>query len=674
MREEDRGRSELLVELGKVRRRLATLEQGAGPELGPTLDGAIALALTNAPIAAVVASTNKNGAIFFVNHEFVALTGYGHDRVPTVDTWLALAYPDPAYRAAVLANWERDVNEPNRNEVYSVCCADGQSRQMLLRVALLPGERMIVTMLDVSHQEETLVALRQSEERFRQLAANLPIGIAVHTRGIIAWVNAEAVRLIGADGPESQIGRGVFEFVHPDFAEVTQRRIAGVYSKERSAEWMESRFVRTDGTPVDVEVTSSIVDWRGAPAGLVLFADISSRKQVEAERQALLSRVQEAQRMESLADLAGGVAHDFNNLLVGIIANADLAQLRLGKRSAVRKNIEGIQLAAGRAAELARAMLAYSGRGRFVVDEIDVSATVTESIKLAESAIAHRVRIRLELAVGLPTILADRVQMGQVVMNLVTNAAESIGEGEGKIAVRTGVAHVTEADLADTWSECAEVPGDFVWLEVEDQGPGMDDDTRRRVFDPFFTTKFTGRGLGLAGVHGIVKGHRGIVTIRSQPGQGACFRVLLPLRRQDGAEVTQAAAPQPPPAPLGTGHILVVDDEKAVRLVAQECLQEVGFSVSLAAGGREAVAMFSADPTGYAAVLLDLSMPRMDGRQTLAALRAVRNDIPVVLTSGHNRAEAFTRLGDDRPAGFVQKPYRVADLVAVMSRAVAAEQ
>ena len=524
---------------------------------------------------------------------------------------------------------------------------------------------------DLANHQQIVLDLRESEERFRQLAANLPIGMAVHTGGVVVWVNAEAVRLVGAASADSQVGRNVMHFVAPDFVEQTQQRIAMVYGKERTAEWMESRFVRADGRPFDVEVASTIIDWRGEPAGLVLFSDIDSRKQVEQERQKLVARVQETQRMESLAVLAGGVAHDFNNLLVGILGNADLALLQLPTDSPARPRIAGIELAARRAAELARQMLAYAGRGRLVIEEMDLDTLIGRAVRLAESATVHQAQIELNLATDLPAIRADGTQLGQVLMNLVTNAVEAMGERDGRIQISTGQAHVQGHELVDAWHDEAEVPGDYVWLEVQDDGAGMDEATRRRIFDPFFSTKFTGRGLGLAAVLGIIKGHRGAIVVSSELGVGTRFRVLLPVGEPAGERPPAAPPPAAGVKPLGSGHILVVDDEATVREVAQECLEDGGFRVTQAAGGREAVALLSADDAAFDGVLLDLSMPHMNGSETMEALRAAGIDVPVVLTSGHNEAEALFHFDGAHPAAFLQKPYRVTDLLTVVGRALA---
>jgi CheY-like chemotaxis protein len=377
--------------------------------------------------------------------------------------------------------------------------------------------------------------------------------------------------------------------------------------------------------------------------------------------------MQHAQKLESLGVLAGGIAHDFNNLLVGMLGNASLALLDTPLASPARGPVEDIERAAQRAAELTRQLLAYSGKGRFVIEPIDVSRLVEEMTSLLRAALSKKAELILELPTALPAIEADATQLRQVVMNLLTNASDAIGEAVGTIAIRTGVQQVEATYRATLLNGEAITDGAYVFVDVADTGAGMDGATIARIFDPFFTTKFTGRGLGLAATLGIVRGHRGAIKVYSEPGRGTTFRLLFPASREHPVE----AAPPAPTAELPRGTtVLVVDDEAAVRAVARAMLERRGFRVLLAEDGEQAVSQFAGAAGTIDIVLLDLTMPRLDGEQTFRALRTIAPNVRVVLMSGYNQQDVTNQFVGKGLAGFIQKPFRASELYEAIARVV----
>ncbi len=426
---------------------------------------------------------------------------------------------------------------------------------------------------------------------------------------------------------------------------------------------VEETIERTDGVRLTALASAvPLQDEHGACRGCVAtFQDISSLRDMEQRRRDLDRKLQDTQKLESLGVLAGGIAHDFNNLLTGILGNASLARSDLPATSTVLPALDQIEESTRRAADLCRQMLAYSGRGRFVVQSLDLNQLVTETTHLLRISISKTCVLRFNLAASLPAIQADATQMRQIVMNLVINASEAIGERSGVIALSTGIVRV-DADYAATLLHAENVPpGDYVFLEVSDNGVGMDQATLARIFDPFFTTKFTGRGLGLAAVIGIIRGHHGALKVYSEPGRGSTFKILLPCADDTG---TPAAAVTARDASWrGQGAVLVVDDEETIRTVAARILEAHGFSVVLANDGREALGIYRADPARFTLVLLDLTMPHLDGEETFRQLRHLNPGVKVVLMSGFNQQEAVSRFTGKGLAGFVQKPFAVDDLI-----------
>jgi nitrogen-specific signal transduction histidine kinase/CheY-like chemotaxis protein len=403
--------------------------------------------------------------------------------------------------------------------------------------------------------------------------------------------------------------------------------------------------------------------------------DVTDRLREEAE-------VQQARRVESLGVLAGGIAHDFNNLLTAILGNAELALAELPESGAVRPLVAQIQAAGQHAAQLTHQMLAYAGRGRLEIQRVDITSAVRDMAQLLAASIPKKVELVLDLAEDPPAVEADPAQVRQVVMNLVLNAAEAIGEREGRIDLRTftgDAARHFQPDFTLGKMAAGRTP---VCFEIADSGSGIAREELPKVFDPFFTTKFAGRGLGLAAVHGIALRHGGTISVRSTPGAGAAFLVCFPAA--DGAPHVAApparapaSAPATPPAPaaaaaaLGGGTILLVDDEAPVRAMATRMVQALGFRVLTAADGREAVAIAAGAPE-LRAVLLDLTMPHMDGRETIRELRRLRPDLPVVLCSGYDVLESAGRFTDLAFSAFLQKPFRLDDLAKALRHALGA--
>ncbi|MEW6321019.1 MAG: response regulator [Acidobacteriota bacterium] len=401
----------------------------------------------------------------------------------------------------------------------------------------------------------------------------------------------------------------------------------------------------------------------------VLGASIDRRRSDD-ERRRLEAQMTHVQKLESLGVLAGGIAHDFNNLLVSIMGHVGLAQMDLPPESPILARLRHIETASQRAAELTSQMLAYSGRGRFVVRPVDLSRLVEEMGHLLHTAIAKTATLVFDCARNLPPINGDPSQLRQVVMNLITNASDAIGDQPGTIRLRTGLVHAGR-DLFRTTYLGEDLPaGDYVFVEVRDTGCGMSRETLARIFDPFFTTKFTGRGLGLAAVLGIVRGHRGAIRIETAPGAGTTFEVYFPAvpaaRAADAAD-----APGEVPDWRGRGTVLVVDDEDGVRDIAQSVLERAGLTVVTAADGREGLDAFLSAAASFDAVLLDMTMPRLDGATVLREIRRVRRDLPVILSTGFGEPDQIAELRTLGAVFFIQKPYTPGSLVRLVREVLA---
>ncbi len=447
-------------------------------------------------------------------------------------------------------------------------------------------------------------------------------------------------------------GRALSDLVVPE-ARADMSQYAARANEEAHVVY-EVLHLRKDGSRFPVLTDETAFKGEG---GKVLFRafyfqDVSESKRLE-------TKMREAQKLESLGVLAGGLAHDFNNLLTGIMGNAGMVLEWLPSDSPARPALLNVVRASERAADLTRQMLAYSGKGRFVLQRVDVSDLVREIAELIRTSIPRKVRLEMHLNDRLPPVEADPGQIQQLIMNLVINGAEAIGENPGTVVVRTGVQQVTAKSLLG-YMPSEVVGGAYVFLEVRDTGIGMNEQTRARIFDPFFSTKFTGRGLGLAAVSGIVRSHCGCLKVDSAPGAGSTFRVLLPA--VEGPSAAQLREILPRKELVGAETILVADDEEIVRRTAKTALEHYGYSVVLAQNGLEALQIFNGMHSRISLVLLDLTMPVMNGEETLQRLRALEPDVKVIVSSGYNEAETIRRCGGASVTGFIQKPYTPARL------------
>jgi two-component system cell cycle sensor histidine kinase/response regulator CckA len=478
--------------------------------------------------------------------------------------------------------------------------------------------------------------------------------------GTITFAGGREMGKLGYEASDV-VGRSAFEINEnrPQMIAALRRALAG-----------ESFAVELEFTP-DLVLETHISPLHGAAGqrtGCVGVAtNVTARKQAEDTRERMQAHLLQVQKLESLGVLAGGIAHDFNNLLTGILGNASMSLMSLPVDSKARQPIEDIVSIARRAADLTRQMLAYSGKGRFEVHPLDVSEHVREISQLLESTLSKKVQLRLDLAPLLPAVEADVAQIQQVVMNLVINGAEAIGDARGVVMVATGVLDVGPELATELLTPEPIAPGRYVFLEVRDDGCGMDEATREKIFDPFFTTKFAGRGLGLAAVLGIVRGHKGALHIESAPGKGTRFRVFFPA----SARQTRLAARRRPAREFrGEGLVLVVDDERHLRVSAARILEYFGFRTVEAANGREAVEIFRDRKDEVVVVLLDMTMPEMSGEESFCELRRLRPDVRVVLSSGYSEHEATRRFSTKGLVGFLQKPYTADELAEKMRAAL----
>jgi len=529
--------------------------------------------------------------------------------------------------------------------------------------------RKVVVSRDVTRRIQAEAELRESEERYRLLAES--------TRDMIVEMDDEARIRYASPGteavlghpPETLVGTTAFTLIHPDDIERNVDAFLAALKEEGPVQGEPYRVRHRDGSWRWVEAVG--VPYRGADGKLRLISvshDVTERRKAEEQRQKFEERMRQTQKLEGLGVMASGIAHDFNNLLTPILGNASLALAELPENSLAWQRFERIRKAALRAAALTNQMLAYGGAGPVNVAPLDLSQVVRDMAQLLESSISGQTTVVYRLEANVPLIEADDAQLSQVVMNLLTNAVEAVGEGEGRIAISTGTTRIDASSRREALlgEELAE--GTYAYLEVSDTGCGMDADTRSRIFDPFYTTKFTGRGLGLAAVLGIVRGHRGAIEIDSEPGRGTRFRVLFP-------SASPPRAGDAPPAAhanewRGSGTILVADDDAGIRELAEESLKRVGLRVLCARDGREAVETFRKHQDEIRAVLLDRTMPDISGEEAFDEIRRVRPDARVVLVSGYSEERAAQHFAATDLAGFLKKPFLPETLIEKIRKAI----
>ncbi|NWF36135.1 PAS domain S-box protein [Mariprofundus sp. KV] len=471
------------------------------------------------------------------------------------------------------------------------------------------------------------------------------------------WWSDEVYRIFEIE--QTEFGASYEAFVatiHPDDRE----RVSSAYARhlEQSVGYdVRHRLLFDDGRIKYVrERCETECDAEGRPLTSIGTVQEITEQVVEEQKKLLQQeKMEHVQRLESLGILAGGIAHDFNNILTAVMGNAALAGRNIDEASPAREFLARIETSTQRASDLCKQMLAYSGKGKFVVQAVDLSHLVEEMTRLMEVSIEKNVVIKYHLAENLPAVEADAAQLQQIILNLITNANEAIGSKSGVISFATGVMHADRSYLSQTITDQELPEGRYVFIEVSDTGCGMDAAVMHKIFDPFFTTKFTGRGLGMSAVLGIVRGHQGALRIYSEVGKGTTFKVLLPVSSQDYA-LQQASQVETKYWHSG-GTILVVDDEETVREVAIMLLEEMGFKTLSAVDGLDALQIYRKHQSEIVAVLLDMTMPKMDGKECFRELRRINPDVKVMLSSGYNEQDATSRFVGQGLAGFLQKPY-----------------
>ncbi len=519
--------------------------------------------------------------------------------------------------------------------------------------------------LELNARKRVEDVLRVQEQQLKTIIETVPDCVKILDRdGALLMMNPAGLAMIQAETFDEVKGTYAYKLVNPDYREAFIQATEDAFDGNPGT----FSFSMTGLKGCSLWLESHVVPLKNEQGDIVsilgITRDITERRHAEEERIKLEKKLQHSQKLESLGILAGGIAHDFNNILTSIIGHAELANRRINPGSPALDNLRKIEQAAARAADLARQMLAYSGKGRFVIENIDLNCLLEEMLHMVEVSISKKAALSLNLTRPLLRVEADATQIHQVVMNLIINASEALGDNNGTIIVSTSQMHCERSYLAGLWPSEDLPEGLYIVLDIADSGCGMDKDTLAKIFDPFFTTKFTGRGLGMAAVFGIIRGHKGAIKIYSEPGKGSVFKILLPASTSPVESSGDVVCRDDW---KGSGTVLLVDDEEIVRSIGSEMLKELGFEVITANDGQDALDIMQSR-TGISIVLLDLTMPRLDGEEAFKELRKIKPDIKVIMSSGYNEQDVTQRFVGKGLAGFVQKPYKLSVLRDVLKK------
>jgi PAS domain S-box-containing protein len=666
-------KAQLLDEVQELRERIAELEAMAsqnrrGEEIPSSISASI-------PFVTYRCAPDKARTTFVISNYVEQLTGFpASDFIDAaVRTWESIIHREDVESIDHLTKQAAELGEPWVVE-YRIHCKDGSVRWVHERGMYVENKggtsRFLEgVILDITERRQAENRLWESERQSRAWLEFSPVCTKIVDLDFnLQYMSNAGVKGLQIDDITPYYGRPYpFDFYPEPFRDQMTNNLERVKetgeiaTQEGSVVDIEGNDVWFHSTLVPVNNDEGRIDYI-----IVVSIDITERKRAEEQRISLERQVQHAQKLESLGVLSGGIAHDFNNILMSILGNADLALDALSPHAPARANVQEIEKASKRAADLARQMLAYSGKGRFVIEQIYLDELVNEMVHLLEVSISKKVVLKYNFAENLPPFDGDATQIRQVIMNLITNASEAIGDKSGIIALSTGAMECDRAYLDEALHTGLDEPmpeGAYTFLEVADTGCGMEREAIEKIFDPFFTTKFAGRGLGMSAVLGIMRGHKGAIRVYSEPGRGTTFKVLFPANElPDNGALARGKNGSETEDWRGSGTVLIADDEEAVCAVGKQMLERLGFSVLTARDGREAIDVFREHADEIVGVLLDLTMPHFDGEQTFREIRRMRSDIPVVLSSGYNMQDATQRFAGKGLAGFIQKPYNLAAL------------
>ena len=610
-----------------------------------------------------VALADLNYRFVEVNEAFCRLLGYRREELLQL-TFAQITHPEDIAKTLAFGRHISAGGDPAPGLEKRTIRKDGSVVQVHVRLGQVRDEQgqsryLVGHFTDLTVQRQAESELHHRQRQLAAILAHTPLVLyVIKANGIFALSEGAGLAALGLK-PGEVVGQSAYDLyaARPDILADIRRALGGAaFTSQRT---VEGAVFEVRNTPLR--------EPDGSVSGMIGIAvDVSARVRAAEEREKMEHKLLEVQKLESLGILAGGVAHDFNNLLTAMMGHASLARLSLGPASPVVGNLNQIEQAAKLAAGLCQQLLAYAGRGRLDPRETDLSALVRDTGDLIRVSVGSHARLQFNLAPDLPAIMADPDQLRQVLLNIVLNAAEAIGRQDGLIVVSTRLAPIDAAWLSEASIGQQLLPGDYPCLEITDNGPGMEADARARVFDPFFSTKGSGRGLGLAAALGIIRSHQGALNLWSQPGQGAHFALIFP------PSGPRAPEPAPPVAGRhwrGSGAVLIVDDEAAVRSTAAQMIAYFGFSVRQAESGQQALEILREPGARFDLVLLDLTMPGMDGFATFTAIRQLRPDQCIVVFSGYSALDAKQRFAGQNLNGFLQKPFSADSLREALSQA-----
>lgn len=609
----------------------------------------------------------SDGLVVDVNQGFLAMSGYTREEVLGNSTLSMKIWHHPEDRETFL--WELVATGGCENREFLFDHKEGKSLVGLLSAKIISinqAPHIISVVRDISERKRMEAALRESEETYRSILNASPDDITItDLEGRLLMVSPVANAMFGYEPGEGD-GMRIQQFIVP---EDLPRAMANIQKMLEGGNQgtNEYRGIRKDGSSFDIEVNSGLVHTGDRPSRMVFIVrDITTRRRAEQERAELEARNRQLQKSESLGRMAGAIAHHFNNQLQSVLVNLELLS-ELPKGSDPTPRLAGAKWATERAAEVSRLMLSYLGQTSHKQEPCALSDLCRGSLAVIQNTLPGSVTLQVDLPTPGPYVLANLSELQQVLSNLIANAAESLGDQPGNLLVRLSSVDTTQLPLGRSfpvdWRP--EAPG-YACLEVIDTGCGIAESEFDKLFDPFFSTKFIGRGLGLSVVLGIVQAHGGSVLVESQPGQGSSFKVLLPL---EAASTSASVATNQDPGTLEAwGAVLLVDDDPVLLESTGALIEHLGFQLLTAMDGVEALELYPLHRERIRCVITDLTMPRMDGWATLAALRKLDPDLPVILASGYSQTEVLASLQSERPQVFLGKPYGRQQLMEALAK------